>query len=456
VSIVFWLKNSYYEYMDINYNTDCIVIGAGPAGISAALEVARGGKKVVLLERSHYPGSKNMYGGAVYTCALKEIFKEDFKDIPYERIINSHTWSFLSNGASFDMTYTNKSDKSAYAVKRFNLESWMIEYAKNKGVYFCPDTLVKNLIIKKDGVIGVKTELEEYYAPVTIIADGVNSLLAKEIGLRKSHESKDFILSAKITLKLTKDEIDKRFNLNLNCTDGINKQYFGSDFGALKGIKDLFMMSFLYTFKDTLALGVGVNLEDLKKNGLNIDDILEEIKKHPDIASLIKGGEIIEYSAHLIPEGGYKKLPKLYNNGVLLVGDAAGFINSVHFEGTNFALISGKLAGEAALCALEKNDYSRKTLSIYQKNLQNSFILKDLYSYRNVIENLKSRSSSLSIYYPNKIKEFFEIIVSANCTSKARQIRKFAFDFIKGRNIKELIKDFFAFSKCALDVFLGK
>ena len=442
--------------MDKNYNTDCIVVGAGPAGIAAALEVAHKGYEVVLLERAHYAGSKNMYGGAIYTTALKEVLGEDFKNIKYDRIINSHTWSFLSENASFDMTYSNKEDKNAYAIKRFEFESQMIEIAKKEGVYFCPDTLVKNLLIENKKVIGVETELEKYCAPIVIIADGVNSLLAKQIGLRNDFKPKDFILSVKVVLKLSKEEIEKRFNLSSDCASGVNKQYFGTDFGALKGYKNLFMMSYLYTFKDCIALGVGANLEDLKNNKLNIHDVLENIKTHPDISPLIKDGEEIEYSAHLIPEGGYKKMPKLYSDGVMIAGDSAGFINSVHFEGTNFALISGKIAGQSANDALSKKDYSAKSLSIYEKNLKNSFILKDLYSYRNIIENLKNRSNSLEIYYPNKIKEFFEIIVSANCVSKSSQIRKFIFNFIKDRSIIELIKDGCKFLKCALDIYLGK
>ncbi|MBR2068788.1 MAG: FAD-dependent oxidoreductase [Candidatus Gastranaerophilales bacterium] len=442
--------------MNIEYNADVIVVGGGPAGISAALEVARAGRKVVLLERSHYAGSKNMYGGAVYTHALKEVFQEDFDKISYERVINSHTWAFLSEDSSFELTYKNSSNNHAYAIKRFNLEKQLIELVKSKGVYFCPDTLVVDLVTNENRVIGVKTSIEEYLAPVVILADGVNSLLARKIGLRQDFKRHDFILSAKEVYKFDKKTIETKFNLKEDLSNGINKQYFGSDFGKLKGYKNLFMMSFLYTFKDSVALGVGVNLEDLSKNKLNISDVLDEVKKHPHIAPLIENGEMIEYSAHLIPEGGYKKVPALYSDGVIVAGDAAGFVNGVHFEGTNFALISGKLAGKAALHALEKEDFSASTLSVYRKYLENSFILKDLYSYRNIINNLYKRSNSLSVYYPNKIKEFFEIITSANCTSKSSQIRKFAYNFIFGRNPLDTIKDMFAFLKCALDVFFGK
>ena len=431
--------------MDTINKADVIVVGAGPAGISAAIEVARGGKKVVLIERAQYAGSKNMYGGAVYTSALKEVFRDDFETIPYERVINSHTWAFLTDTGSFEMTYKNDDSTASYAIKRFNLEKWMIERAKEAGVYYIPNTLVTNLLLKDGVVIGVKTELEEYFASVTILADGVNSLLSRQINLRNNYEPKDIILSVKEAIKLDKKIIEERFNLKDDCKNGVNKQYFGTAFGNLKDVKNLFMMTFLYTFKDTVMLGVGANLADLTKNKLNLNQILDEVKKHPDISPLIKDGETIEYSAHLIPEGGYKKMPKLYSSGVIIAGDAAGFINSVHFEGTNFALISGKLAGESALVALENNDFSERSLSVYRKKLEKSFIMKDLYAYRNVIERLYSRSNSLSVYYPKKIRELFEIVTSANCISKGSQIRSYVSSFFKDRNISELLRIFLRF-----------
>ena len=171
------------------------------------------------------------------------------------------------------------------------------------------------------------------------------------------------ILSVKEAIKLDKKTIEERFNLKEDYSNGVNKQFFGTNFGKLKGIKNLFMMTFLYTFKDSVMLGVGVNLEDLTKNKLNINEILDEVKKHPAIAPYIKNGETIEYSAHLIPEGGYRKMPKLVTSGAILVGDSAGFVNGVHFEGTNFALISGKLAGETAIVAL--NNTNRKENALY-------------------------------------------------------------------------------------------
>ncbi len=439
--------------MDIMYNADIVVVGAGPAGISAALSAVRLGKKVVLIDRAKYAGSKNMYGGAVYAKALREIFGvEALKTLPYERIINSNTWSFLNDEGSFDLTYKNSSSESAYAVKRFNLERWMIEQAKKEGVYYVPNTLVKDLIENDGYIIGVKTEYEDYFAKIVILADGVNSFLSHKIGLREEFKPKDMLLSAKEALKLDKKIIEERFQLKEDLSNGVCKMFFG----GLKDYKNIFMMTYFYTFKDTLMLGVGASLEDLKKNKLNINEVLEEIKKHPDISPLIKDATTTEYSAHLIPETGYKKMPKLTANGVMIVGDAAGFINSVHSEGTNFALVSGKLAAETAVNAINEYDYSGWNLALYRKKLEKSFILKDLYSYRNVVSLLSKRSESLSYYYPKKIKEFFEIITSANCVSKSSQIRNYAFSFFKDRNIFELLKDIKAFVKCGFDVFFGK
>ena len=438
--------------MDINYNCDVIVVGAGPCGVSAAIEVACAGKKVVLLDRAKYIGSKNMYGGAIYKTALKEVFGDDIETLPYERIINSHSWAFLNDTGSVSLTYQDDEKSEAYAIKRFNLEKWMIELAKKKGVYFAPNTLVRNLVQKDGYVVGVETELEKYYAPIVILADGVNSLLAKELNLREKYQPKDVILSVKETIKLDKKTIEERFNLKDDLTNGVTKMYLGNPVG----VKNIFMMGFLYTFKDTIMLGVGANLADLVKNKLNINDLLEYLKNHNDIKPLIKNGQTLEYSAHLIPETGYNKMPKLTGNGVIIAGDAAGFINSVHFEGTNYALISGKLAGKTALGALDNNNFSQGYLSLYKKELDKSFILKDLYTYRNIIDRLYNRRGSIMNYYPYKMKQFFEIITSANCKSKSVQFRDYFLSFLKDRNLKELIKDVFMAFKCVLDVFFGR
>ena len=111
--------------------------------------------------------------------------------------------------------------------------------------------------------------------------------------------------------------------------------------------------------------------------------MMERFKEHPFVRNYIKGGKTIEYQAHLAPDGGYDFTPRYYTNGLLVAGDAARFLNaSIHYEGTNFAMASGEAAAKAVIEARKKGDYSEKSLSYYQKLLNESFVMKDLKRYR--------------------------------------------------------------------------
>ena len=420
---------------------DAIIVGAGPAGVSAAVTIARGGARVLLVERSEIAGTKNMIGGAVFLSALKQIFPDSWEQAPIERYINKHTWSLLSDNSSVDISCDFPQNPKSASIYRSKFDSWLVEMAKKEGVYFAPSTLVKRLIKRNGYFCGVETELEEIEADIVILADGVNSLLARKYGLRYDYEAKDMVLSVKETIKFPKDVIEERFNIEKGSKNGAARNFLG----GLKLENAPFALGFIYTYTDSISLGIGVNLEDLNRYGLNPSDLLEKLKEHPVVKPLINDGEMLEYSAHLIPEGGYKKLPKLCQNGIMVVGDAAGFVNAIHFEGTNFAFISGKLAGETALYAIKIKDYSKKTLKLYEKKLKQSFILKDLKSYKNVMENLYLRANSLMNFYPKKASEFFEIFSGASCIPKRDEFRNFLLGFFKERSIRELFKDFYAF-----------
>ncbi len=418
---------------NIQNKVDVIVIGAGPAGVSAAITVARGGKKVVLVERANAAGAKNMYGGVVYTHAAKEIFP-NYEDAPIERYVSKHNYVLLSKDSSTEISYKNTNHNgNAFVTIRAKWDKWCVEQAVKEGVYFAPNTLVNELIVKNGKVCGIRTDVEDYFADVVIIADGVNSLLAKQIGLRKDIKPKNVAMGVKEVIKLPCEVINSRFALSDN--QGCAMELAGAP------LKDLFGMGIIYTNKDSVAVGIGVSLDDLKEKKLKPYELLDEFKKHPFVAELIEGGEVVEYSAHLIPEGGYNHIPKLYTNGALVVGDAAGLVNNVHFEGTNLAMLSGKYAGETALDALERNDFSENTLCLYKKKLENSFILKDLRTYKDVVQILLGRTSSFLNYYPAKVNEFFEIFTTADGVEKQGKFRKFTKDFFRKRSLAELFKD---------------
>ena len=422
--------------MNENFNnkTEVIVVGGGPAGISCAITIARAGHEVVLIERGSFAGSKNVFGGAIYAQPTRKIFPNFEKEAPIERLNIEHKFAILGEDDSTVISYRHKDlQNPSYSVIRGKFDRWMAEEAKKEGVIIAEETVVRELIIENEKVVGVKTELEEYYADIVVLADGVNSLLAKQIGFRETIEPKDVALSVKEVIKLDREKINERFNLNDD--EGCIYELFG---GPMKGMLGL---GFIYTNENSISIGLGVGLDDLCENNLKPYELLDRLKQHPSIAPLIKDGELLEYSAHLIPEGGYKKIPTLSGAGVMIVGDAAMLVNNLHWEGTNLAMISGKIAGETALTALAKGDFSEKMLSKYQQELEKSFIMKDLKAYRNLMDEAHNRSGSFMGYYLEQVNGFFNMFTTVDSIPKRTKFRKFIFDFVKKRNIIELFKD---------------
>ena len=413
---------------------DVIVVGAGPAGIACAVTIARGGKKVVLIERGSFAGSKNVFGGAIYTQPMKEIFPNFEVSAPLERRNVEHKFAILGEEDSTVISYKNKNEKAgSYTVIRGKFDRWMAEEAKKEGVYLVEKTVVRELLTQDGKVVGVKTELEDYYADIVVLADGVNSLLARQIGLREDIQTKDVALSVKEVIKFDKEKINDRFNVSDD--EGCIYEIFG---GPMLGMLGL---AFMYTNQNSVTIGVGITLNELVERGLRPYDLLEKLKTHPTIAPLIKDGKLEEYSAHLIPEGGYNKVPKLSSDGVMIVGDAGMLVNNLHWEGTNLAMISGKLAGETAVCALKEKNFSAEFLKRYDEKLANSFVMKDLKTYKDLMNIAHKKSESFLDYYLRSINSFFEMFTSVDSIPKREKYYGFIKSFFKGRKFSEFMSD---------------
>ena len=431
--------------LNVNNKTDVIVVGAGPAGIACAITLARAGKEVVLIERGLFAGSKNVFGGAIYTKPTKEIFPNFEQEAPLERRNITHNFMILGEEDSTSIAYRKEGSES-YSVIRGKFDRWMAQKAKEAGVILVEQTVVRELIKNGTKIVGVKTELEDYFADIVVLADGVNSLLAKQIKLRKEIEPKDVALSVKEVIKLDKEVINQRFNIKDD--EGVIGEIFG---GSMLGILGL---GFLYTNKDSITIGLGITLDDLVENNYKPFEILEKLKQHPAIAPLIEGGTLKEYSAHLIPEGGYKKLPKLCDNGVMIVGDAAMLVNNLHWEGTNLAMLSGKYAAETAIEAFEKNDFSKKVLSGYENKLRNSFIIKDLKTYRSLMGIAHERKKAFMGYYLKKINSFFEMFTTVDGIPKKENYHKFIKSIFTDRKLSELCKDIWSLAKLVWSILI--
>ncbi|MDR1168008.1 MAG: FAD-dependent oxidoreductase [Heliobacteriaceae bacterium] len=423
----------------VETKTDIIVAGGGPAGIAAAVTAARAGRKVILIERGKFSGSKNVFGGAVYAKAVREIFPDFEEKAPLERRSVKHNFALLGKEDFTVISYgsAHSSETETYITERGKFDRWMAQEARKEGVIIVEETVVRELIIEERGgkknISGVRTELEDYYADIVILADGVNSLLAEQAGLRGKIEPKDVALSIKEVIKLDREKINERFGVKAD--EGCIYQIFG---GPMLGIVGL---GFLYTNKNSVSIGLGIALNELISRQVKPYDVLDELKNHPAVAPLIKDGELLEYSAHLIPECGYKKMPKLYADGVMIAGDAGMLVDNVHWEGTNLAMISGKTAGETAVEALNAGDFSAKFLSRYEKSLRETFVIKDLYTYRDVMEVIHKHAGEFLGYYPQKINAFFKMFTGVDGIPKRDKYHAFIKSIFTDRKISKLSKD---------------
>jgi len=257
-------------------------------------------------------------------------------------------------------------------------------------------------------IIGVKTRRDDgdILCNCVVLADGVNSLLAKKAGLRSDFKPKNFVLGVKMVLGLPEEKICERFALESN-NDGAAYEFFGSVTNNILG------SGFIYTNLKSISVGLGVAVDSACKLGLRPYELLDKFMEHPYVRPLVKDAEPIEYSAHLIPEGGYREMPHVFMDNVLVCGDAASFVNtSVYHEGSNLAMESGILAAKAVMQARGRGDYSAKSLMKYAEYLEESIVIKDLKKYERLPEFLHSSPHLFNNYLDLAIelaKDYFTV-----------------------------------------------
>lgn len=355
---------------------DVVVVGAGPAGSAAALAAARAGRSVCLVERGPFPGAKNMYGGVVYGRILDDLVPGWWEQAPVQRWVTRRQTMILNEDRSFTVDFrSQKWGRPPYngaTAYRPDFDAWLAERAAEAGAVLINSTVATGLIREGGRVAGVTTDRPdgELRARVVIACDGVNSFLAKEAGLYPHTDPGHFTLGVKEVLALPRDEIDRRFNVTGD--EGVDIEILGATPGIPGG-------GFVYTNRDTVAVGVIARLPELAVSRTRPEELIAGLKRHPSIEPLVRGGELKEYSAHLIPEGGYRMMPSLSADGMLVAGDAAALVLAagIWLEGVNFAIGSGMHAGRAAAGAVAAGDVTRRGLAGYRTALEGSFVLRN-------------------------------------------------------------------------------
>ncbi len=359
------------------YDFDVIVVGAGPAGSAAAMVIARAGKSVCLLERGPFPGSKNMYGGVIYGRILDTLVPRWWEEAPVQRWVTRRATMIMTETQALTIDYrTTAWGEAPYngaTALRPDFDAWLAGKAEEEGAVLVCSTTATGLLRDRTGrICGVQTDRPDgdLRAPLVIACDGVNSFLAKEAGIYHHTDAAHFTLGAKEVLALPRDEIEKRFALT-----GLE----GADFEIIGCTQGIAGGGFIYTNLDSIAVGVVLSLPDLAASKLRPEELIAGLKAHPAVAPLLDGAEMKEYSAHVIPEAGLEMMPDFFTDGLLVAGDAAAMCLAagIWLEGVNFAIGSGKAAGEAAVEALHTNDLSKASLARYQDKLEADFVLKD-------------------------------------------------------------------------------
>ncbi len=370
------------------------------AGLSAAMTLARADARFLLVERGEWSGAKNVSGGVLWGRDLARLVPDYWldDDAGWERFINHRRLTFMDEGASFSLDFKsdhfNTPPYSGLAVLRAKFDAWLagkVQEAIDASAHadeslLATDILVRELIQENGKTVGIRAGGEDFYADCVILAEGVNNLLTRQVGLQTDYvPAEGLAVGVKEVIRFDQKTLEDRFQLN--GRSGLTNEYVGYATDGVEG------GGFLYTNRDTVSLGLVLGMADLRRARKTPYDLLNHFKTHPSVADAIRGGEVLEYSAKVVSTGDMRVMPKeIYADGVLVAGEAANLVLNAGraIQGMDYAMRSGILAAETVVEARNAGDFSSAFLKHYRTALENSYVMQDLRGFQQAVQVLHS------------------------------------------------------------------
>jgi electron-transferring-flavoprotein dehydrogenase len=379
---------------------DVVIVGGGPGGLATAIELARlarrdaetGGElgelQIAVLEKAAGLGEHNLSGAVVNPRAFRELFPDlKDEDFPFRNPVPGERVLFLTESRAQRIpTPPTMHNSGFFTASISEICRWMGAKAEEAGVNLLPGFPVDSLLVDGDRAIGVRT------APAGLDRSG-------EPGPR-FEPGTDLTARAVVLAEGTRGPITQAY-LKAHGIGSENPQIFALGVKELWETKvpldhvvhtmgwplptDAFGGSFMYPLEPNLvALGLVIGL-DYRSATLDVHQLLQGMKLHPYFRQFLEGGELLEWGAKTIPEGGYYALPqRRYGDGVLIVGDAAGFVDVPSLKGIHYAMQTGIYAARALFAALKAGDVTAGALSAYDRLVDESYVVRDLHARRNM------------------------------------------------------------------------
>lgn len=378
---------------------DCIIVGGGVAGLSAAMILARANLKFLLIERGEFCGAKNVSGGVLWGTDLARLVPEYWTaDEGFERFIKHRRLTFMDEQSAFSLDFKSSHFEAepytGISVLRARFDEWLagkVQDAIDESTYpdesfLATNILVEEVLMEEGRVVGIRAGEERFFADCVILAEGVNNLLTRQVGLEQDYVPADHVaVGVKEVIRYDQKVLEDRFQLE--GLGGLTNEFVGF---ASQGVEG---GGFLYTNRDSVSLGLVLGMTDLREKQQKPYDILNAFKAHPVMAEMLKDGEVLEYSAHVVSTGDIRGMPReVYADGVLIAGEAAHLLmnSGKAIQGMDFAMRSGILAAEAVAAAQADADFSAASLRRYRDALDDSFVMKDMKSFQGAVHLLHS------------------------------------------------------------------